>query len=144
MVHYGIVNAELVIEFMFGQAAAAFTSLSAKDVSTFEVEILIKSLSSEFLLNILRKVKVEQAIFAKNLLERTIHFGSTIQVEDVAASIWLPWTVNNIVKALLRSYFIAECGNVDVRQQLIEIAKNNGNYSQEISVMLAGSIESLN
>ncbi len=144
MIHYGIVEPESVVEFLFEEAARCFAALSAKDVHEFEVEILIKMLSSEFLIKIIKKVKVDQAIFAKNLLERVIHFGNAVKVEDVVASIWLPWTVNNLVKDLLRSYFAGASENMEILQQLIEIAKNNSIFSAEISEMIVGIVESMN
>ena len=144
MVHYGVVDAENVIEFLFNEAARGFASLTAKDVQTFEVEILIKMLSSELLIKLILKVKSGQASFAKGLLERIIHFGNAVKVDDIAASVWLPWTVKNLVKDLLRHYFAAGSESIEIRQQLLEIARNNSNFSAEISEMLFGIVESMN
>ena len=144
MVHYGIVDVESVVDFLFGKAALAFTSLSAKDVHSFEVEILIKMLSGEFLITMIKKFKYDKAVFAINLLERIIHFGSAVTVGDVAASVWLPWTVKNLVKTILREFFTVHCEDVQIGQQLIEIAKNDKNYPEDISAMIVGIVESMN
>jgi hypothetical protein len=144
MIHYGIVDPGHVIEFLFDKAARSFASLSAKDIHEFEVEILIKILASDFFLKLIRKVKSDKPAFAKNLIERIIHFGSAVKVDDSAASRWLPWTVQNIVKDILRGYFACESGNVKVRQVLLEIAENNSNFPPQISEMFVGIVESMN
>lgn len=144
MVHYRVVDAELVVEFLFEKATRLFTTLSAKDAHCFEVEILIKVLSSDFLLAIIRKVSADQATFAKNLLERIVHFGSSVRVEDVAASVWLPWTTNNLVRDLLRGFFASRTGDLEIQQQLLEIVKNSSDYSVEVSEMIVGIAESMN
>lgn len=143
MIHYHIVDAEVVIECLFAKAAELFTSLTIQDVKTFEVELLIKLLSPELLVNLIRKVgKSGQPVFAKSVFERLVYFGSSFKVEDLAASVWLSWTVTNVSRFILRTYFASDLGNIEKKQLLLEMTKNS--FPQEVSAMLVGIVESMN
>jgi len=104
----------------------------------FEVEILLKYFSSDFLFNLiaLKEGKEVKLQLVRNLIDRFACNSNS--------NFWLNWLSSGLVRKFLRSFFAEKSfALVQKTETLISILENCENYPQNFKEMLRGTFKSI-
>lgn len=124
LVQSGVLDCEVLIEFL----------MEKSESSNFEVEILLKYFSSDFLFTLisLKTGKAEKVQFVRTLIDRFSSLKSSNH--------WINWLVSGLIRKLFRSFFAEKSfALVEKTENLIFMKENCANYPENVMEMLEGT-----
>lgn len=128
LVRHQVVQVEILVEWLFEQVAKS---------EDFEVAVLLKYFSSDFLLGIFVE-KAEKPAFMRSLVDRLSSLS-----EPTNQSHWLKWISTGLIRKLLRGYFSDKSESLVSKTENLILMLQNGNYPENIKEMIQSTYKSL-
>ena len=128
LVRAEVLQVDVVVEWLFEQVLES---------SDFEVEVLLKYFSSDFLLN-LEKEKSAKCAFARNLIDRFASLNSSD-----SASHWIKWISTGLIRKLLRGYFADKSESLVGKSETLISMLESGEYPENIKEMIGSCYKSI-
>lgn len=141
LMHYRIVMPDTIADWLLARAAESFSVLTVRDVTVFECDILIRTLSIDFLLVMIAKTEAEErTAFARSLVDRLGQLEMSVRVGEEAVAGWLKWTVSGVIRGVLHGHFLARA---DSRMELVALAQSSSAYGPAIHALVSGAADAL-
>lgn len=129
LVRHQVIQAEVLVEWLFEQVI--------RSEDDFEVQVLLKYFSSDFLLGIWCE-KSEKAAFMRSLIDRLASLS-----EPTSQSHWLKWISTGLIRKLLRGYFSDKSDSLVSKTESLISMIQSGNYPGNIKDMIGSTYKSL-
>ena len=138
LVQNEVLQLSVLIEWQFESVFNLIETSNSSDSSNFEVNVLLKLLSSDFLFALISSVpeRLEKVNFARSLIDRL----ASIESENY----WLNWLISGLVRKLLRCFFADKSeASIQKLETLISMKENSSNYPSNLKEMVEGTYKSL-
>ena len=128
LVRHQVIQADVLVEWLFEQVNKS---------DDFEVEVLLKFFSSDFLLSIYIE-KTEKVAFMRSLIDRLASLS-----ESTGQNQWLKWISTGLIRKLLRGFFSDKSESLVAKTEALISMMQNGSYPENITEMIGSTYKSL-
>ena len=128
LVRHQVIQADVLVEWLFEQVNKS---------DDFEVEVLLKFFSSDFLLSIYTE-KTEKVAFMRSLIDRLASLS-----ESTGQNQWLKWISTGLIRKLLRGFFSDKSESLVAKTEALISMMQNGSYPENITEMIGSTYKSL-